>query len=276
MNITPAISSQVFGRGSLGEKQVWMTREFGFSALEIYGVPPHFDCGNLDQVHEVAAALRKHEVTPAALHSSYKMTMEGETKAKSVSLSFGNPKKRLYSLDIIYQAVEAAEIIGAKTVIVHFGVFGDKVKGDVLSNIISALILIEEYISGKDVRIAFENVATPVSMSGYISYTLTKYDFKSMGVCLDLGHANINEDSALAVENCGDKLFHIHASDNTGVNDSHLLPTEGKVDWTRVMNALSKANYEGYFVFETRSRMQPDELLPKCLEIYDKLLGMVM
>lgn len=275
MNIIPAISSQAFGRGPLGERQIWMVRECGFSALEVYGVSPHFDCGNMDQVHTVAAALKKYNVAPAALHSSYKMIMEGDGKAKSVSLSFGNPKKRLYSLEIIHQAIEAAEIIGAKNVIVHFGVFGDKVKGDVLSNIISALILLEEFISGRDVEIAFENVATPVSMSGYISYTLKKFDFKSMGICLDIGHANINEDSALAIENCGDRLMHIHASDNTGVNDAHLLPMEGKVDWGRVMNALKKADYDGYFVFETRSREQPDILLPKCINIFSNLMELV-
>lgn len=272
LSITPAISTQTFGNTALTEKHIWMAREYGFKAVEIYGVPPHFDASHKDNVHKISAAIKKYELQPAALHSSYKITMKNPADDKPLSLSFGNPQKRGHSLDAIKYAIDAAADIGTKIVVVHFGVFGDKARGDVLSNIISALILIEQHLEGTDVRIAFENVATPLSMSGYISYALEKFAFKNMGVCIDIGHANINEDSATAIENAGKRLLHIHASDNAGSSDSHLLPLEGKVDWKRVMTALKNANYNGYFVFEPRARTQPEELFPKCLEIFSNLM----
>ncbi|MBR3714911.1 MAG: sugar phosphate isomerase/epimerase [Clostridia bacterium] len=76
-------------------------------------------------------------------------------------------------------------------------------------------------------------------------------DKLGMGICWDFGHANISgvkQSEALAY--VGKRLKVIHVNDNVGIEDEHILPFTGNVDWRDAMHGLSLAEYEGLFNFE--------------------------
>jgi len=270
----PGISTQIFGEKPLEAGHLRMIRDAGFDAAEIYGVPPHFDCFDTENIKNIAGSFRQAGLVPAAVHAPYMEPPERTLKGKALSLSLGNASRRARALSIVRAAIEAAKVVGSKTVVVHFGFFGDVARGEVLSNIISSLILLEEDLKGSGISIAFENVATPISVCSYMLYLLDKYDFRSMGICVDIAHANLNEDPSYAIESCRKKLIHIHASDNLGAMDEHLYPTEGSVRWPRVMAALKKIRYDGCFTFEPRKDADPVDILSRCRQLYDILLSM--
>ena len=65
------------------------------------------------------------------------------------------------------------------------------------------------------------------------------------------------------------QAFHIH--DNNGVNDQHLAPYMGILDWDRFMEGLKLLNYRGALCFETdgavwafHKELLPDELRLIC------------
>ncbi len=76
-------------------------------------------------------------------------------------------------------------------------------------------------------------------------------DALGMGICWDFGHANISglkQSEALAY--VGKRLKVIHVNDNGGIEDEHILPFTGNVDWKDAMHGLALAEYEGLFNFE--------------------------
>lgn len=69
--------------------------------------------------------------------------------------------------------------------------------------------------------------------------------------CLDTGHALMLgvKPQAFALK-LGKRLKILHAQDNDGRHDQHLLPGLGKVDWPKFLKALKQAKYEGSFSLE--------------------------
>jgi L-ribulose-5-phosphate 3-epimerase len=112
-----------------------------------------------------------------------------------------------------------------------------------------------------DMGMAIENMADFYSSTIKRRYA-AHYDdlielvdsFKSshVGVCWDFGHANImGFNQVRALEKIGSRLNATHVNDNFGIDDAHLLPFSGNIDWHPIMKVLKKINYDGDFTYET-------------------------
>ena len=83
----------------------------------------------------------------------------------------------------------------------------------------------------------------------------------SAGFHLDIGHANlrlglgeVNRTKAL-LEAHGDRLAHVHVSDNRGgAEDLHLPLGAGMIDWSQSIALLKGAGYDGTVTLEVFSR----------------------
>jgi sugar phosphate isomerase/epimerase len=78
---------------------------------------------------------------------------------------------------------------------------------------------------------------------------------------LDVGHANLrlgrgepNRTEAL-LDAFGDRLSHVHVSDNTGgTEDRHLPLGAGHIDWKKAIRLLKQRGYDGTVTLEVFSR----------------------
>jgi len=80
-----------------------------------------------------------------------------------------------------------------------------------------------------------------------------KYDvneFKNIGFCLDIGHANINGKIEKYILELFDKIINIHVHDNDGFFDSHQIVGKGKVDWYKIIEILKRKEYKNYMTME--------------------------
>lgn len=69
--------------------------------------------------------------------------------------------------------------------------------------------------------------------------------------CLDIGHAAlVSEDIPNFIEKLGTRLFALHIHDNDLLDDSHMLPFLMKIDFDSFAKALSDFSYQGDFTFE--------------------------
>jgi sugar phosphate isomerase/epimerase len=97
-----------------------------------------------------------------------------------------------------------------------------------------------------------------------------------LGVCLDVGHANVNKlDPSLFVENLGESLVATHIHDNNGFEDQHLPPLMGSIDWNKLVNAFSKINYRKPLILEVHEygRLDLDDnVLRASSTLMDKLI----
>lgn len=83
-----------------------------------------------------------------------------------------------------------------------------------------------------------------------------------MRICWDFGHANLMHfDQAEAVRYLGKRICCTHVHNNNGVDDLHLTPETGTVDWTRVMPALASIGFDGPLTLETHCYHTDDDLL---------------
>lgn len=76
-------------------------------------------------------------------------------------------------------------------------------------------------------------------------------DVPGLEICWDQEHSSImNQDILSSLQLIGSHLKATHISDYTNPRDIHLLPFMGKSNWSEIMNAFKKVNYQGDFDLE--------------------------
>jgi sugar phosphate isomerase/epimerase len=80
-------------------------------------------------------------------------------------------------------------------------------------------------------------------------------DTLGIGVCWDFGHAHLSGlKQSKALEYVGKRLKVVHINDNGGIEDDHVMPFSGGVNWKDAMHGLALAGYDGLFNFELSVR----------------------
>lgn len=81
--------------------------------------------------------------------------------------------------------------------------------------------------------------------SGEVAEFVRSFQSDNMRACIDLNHANINEDLVQAIRNFTGIIACVHISDNHGRKEEHLLPGEGIIDFPPAFKALREAGFVG-------------------------------
>jgi sugar phosphate isomerase/epimerase len=72
-----------------------------------------------------------------------------------------------------------------------------------------------------------------------------------LGFHLDVGHAHVARlDLAEVLAALGDRLCHVHLSDNRGRADDHMPIGAGTIDWPAALGALKASGYDGTITLE--------------------------
>lgn len=256
-----ALSTYFFINERLGREHALMIRAFGIEGVELWGMPPHLDCREPDDWKRIVKYMTEEGVSVDAVHGPFYETLSDAGRNRWLSISHPNDKLRLKAVDMLKRTAELMADLRDCVMVVHFGVYGDDNRQ--LDSLLSSLINLEDFLSGTHVRIAFENVCSPLSLSRMMRDTLEQFDFQNLGVCIDTGHANLNEEPVAAIHNAGDRLLHIHASDNKGAEDEHLVPFEGGIHWDELAEAVRSVYFKGCFTIETMCKGDQEEGLKK-------------
>lgn len=76
-----------------------------------------------------------------------------------------------------------------------------------------------------------------------------------LGFHLDVGHANIGGDKLEGLlKHLGNRLVHVHLSDNNGRSDQHTALGAGMIDWPRTIRMLRQSGYNDTITLEVFSR----------------------
>ena len=108
-----------------------------------------------------------------------------------------------------------------------------------------------DYADKLGIKVAFENT----KMKGYLEYLLKNIKNDNVGICFDSGHYHCHFKDDFDFSLFKDKIFCVHIHDNYGKIDDHLLPYDGTLDYSKVINGLKSANYKGYTTLEICYRM---------------------
>jgi sugar phosphate isomerase/epimerase len=153
----------------------------------------------------------------------------------------------------LVRAQEAAETLGAATVVVHPPFRWQR---DYARDFITG---IEQMSNETAVRFAVENMF-PLRARGRAvvpyspDYDPSEEDFRHF--TLDLSHTAVAQNDALEMAaRMGDRLAHIHIADGLGTaRDEHLVPGRGEQPCAELLESLAARGFDGTVVVEINTR----------------------
>jgi sugar phosphate isomerase/epimerase len=164
--------------------------------------------------------------------------------------------QRVWSTDPwakLVRAKEAAERVGAPTVVVHppFRWQRDYARG-----FVEGLARMQ---GETEVVFAVENMFPWRARSREVAAYSPHWDLLELDVpstTLDLSHTSVSDSDALEMlDALGDRLAHVHLADGSGSNkDEHLVPGRGGQPCADVLERLARQGYAGTVVLEVNTR----------------------
>ncbi len=274
-----SLSTHLFVYHDIDDYIASLFHRFGFQCAEIWAMPPHFPYRDPEAADRIAAALSGRGVRTASVHAPLYPDVRTYRKDRWYSLCSEDEEHRRESVAAAAAAGAWLARNGGGTLVLHTSFpaadWYPRRWGAFLGSMNE---LLDRVPAGT--RLAVEN--TPLS-SGAVDIILdlvALYPPERVGICLDLGHANIQGDVPSAIREASPRLIHVHASDNDAESDDHLVPGRGSIPWNPVFDALQGAGYSGPFTVELRDYVRGDapryrsfeDLLADCRTSLDRYL----
>lgn len=275
-----SLSTHLFVFREIDEEIASLPARFGFSAVEIWAMPPHFPYNDPEAAGTIAARFARHGVRVISLHAPLYPDVRSYKKDRWFSLSTREEPHRAVSVDATAAAGRWLAGNGGGTLVVHTHFPAEGWYPERWGAFRRSMDELLESVPG-NVRFAVENTPLP---SGHVSVILDivgRYPADRVGICLDLGHANIEGDAPAAVRTAAPRLIHLHASDNGSARDDHLVPGRGSIPWVQTISALSDVGFDGAFTVELRDYTRGDaplyrgfeEILTECRGALERYLA---
>lgn len=164
--------------------------------------------------------------------------------------------QRVWSTDPwtkLTRAQEAAEKVGAPTVVVHPPFLWQR---DYARGFAEGLVRMQEET---DVVFAVENMFPWKARGREITAYLPHWDPVDQpypAVTLDLSHTSVSGSDALAdAVALGERLAHVHLADGLGSNrDEHLVPGRGEQPCVELLERLADLRFAGTVILEVNTR----------------------
>ncbi len=171
-------------------------------------------------------------------------------------------------LDAVNEAIAAAQIVGAKNLVVTTG---NEVVGlsrqEQHANIVKALRAAAPLVEESGIRLVIEPLNILVNHKGYFLTTtkeaveiIQKVGSPNVLVLYDIYHQQITEGNIInTIRNNISFIGHIHVADVPG----RKQPGTGEINYRNVFKAIRDVGYEGYVVIESGLSEDVDLVCPK-------------
>lgn len=213
----------------------------GAQAVEIFAARQHFDYTSREHVNELRNWFRSNQLLPFSMHAPLYPDREmGRSGAPAVSLLHPEKARRIDSMDEIKRALEVAEHIPLRNLIVHLGERTDAWSPRSMEYAITALEHLGAFARPLGVRLLVENLLSDPTTPEHLVTILEMGHQDNVGICLDLGHAHITVGVGAAISTLSKRIVSVHVHDNQGLKDEHLWPGDGTIDWAATVEALKQ------------------------------------
>ena len=217
----------------------------GAQGVEIFAARQHFDYASREHVSELADWFSSNTLTPFSMHAPLFPDREmGRAGAPAVNVLHPEKARRIDSMDEIKRALEAAERIPFKNLVMHLGERDDTWSPRTMEYAETALEHLGAFARPLGVRLLVENLLSEATTPERLLTILEMGHLPNVDVCLDMGHAHINQSVPDAIATLGNRIGSVHVHDNHGTKDEHLWPGDGTIDWpgaAKALNGLAKS-----------------------------------
>ena len=242
----------------LGREQLREVSGAGFDAIELFALRTHVDYHNESAIADLQQELAAACVVLDSVHAPVSEGVTAGRWGASLNLASPDDASRQHAVDETLRALHIARRLPFSVLVVHPGVARAQQQTPADNNRDAARRSIETIVKAAEplgVTVAVELIpnalSKPESLVHFIEDVL---ETGAASICLDLGHAHLGGDVVDAIETVSEHIAAVHAHDNRGREDDHLLPFEGTIDWPAALTTLQKVGYEAPIVLEIAAR----------------------
>jgi sugar phosphate isomerase/epimerase len=252
-----AISSHVFLEHRLHPGLLDVFARAGAQGVELFAARQHFDYTSRTHVRELAEWFRDNSTEAFSMHAPLFSDLEmGRGGSPAVNVIHPEKSRRIDAMDEVKRALEAAEEIPFRYLVLHLGEREDTWGPRALEHSITALEHLRAFASPLGVKLLVENLQGEVAEPAHLVEILSAGHFQDIGVCLDVGHAHLGEGVGAALSALGPRIRSSHLHDNKGDKDTHLWPGDGTIDWDEALCGLKAAQQTPAGVLEIHYGLQ--------------------
>lgn len=278
----PAISTHVFLQQRLHPGLLDALHNTGAQSIELFAARHHFDYTDRSAVRDVATWFRSTGVA-ATLHQPIYFTDRGSGQwsrhvAPNINLIDPEKSHRIAAMDEVKRALESAEQIPISTCVLHLGQKDDPWDTRALENSLTAIEHLKAFAHPLGVRLLIENLQNEITTPEHILEILRAGHFDRVGVCLDIGHANLSRpENNIGIDEAFQllkpRIAQLHLQDNHGTKDDHLWPGTAAIDWQNAAKQIATlpANTPGILDIAHDLEETPDSVTKKAGEAFDLL-----
>jgi sugar phosphate isomerase/epimerase len=245
------ISTHVFLRQRLHPGLLDALAKGGAQGIEIFAARQHFDYTGKPHVKEIALWFAANPVVPFSLHMPiYGDTEMGRSGAPGINVVHPEKSRRIDAMDEVKRALETAEEMPLRYLILHLGEREDRWSPRTLEHAMTAIEHLQAFSRPLGVKLLLENITNEVTEAPNLVEIIRIGHFKEVGVCLDTGHAHMGGGITAAIAELLPLIRSAHIHDNHGQKDEHLWPGDGTIAWAETMQELRAAPHLAAAVLE--------------------------
>jgi len=235
----PVLSTHLFLKQRLHPGLLDIAARSGAQGIELFAARQHFDYTSREHVSELASWFASNALESFSMHAPLYPDREmGRAGAPAVNVVHPDKSRRIDAMDEIKRALEVAEHIPIKKLVVHLGEANDDWSMRTMEFATTALEHLGAFARPLGVRVLVENLTSDATTPEHLMTIFEMAHLDQIDVCLDLGHAHISPGVTEAIAILGKRIAQLHVHDNHGLRDEHLWPGDGTIDWSATLDAL--------------------------------------
>jgi sugar phosphate isomerase/epimerase len=267
------ISTHVFLRSRLHPGLLDIFARAGAQGVELFAARQHFDYTSRAHIREIADWFKGNPVDAFSMHSPMYPDLEmGRGGAPAVNVIHPEKSRRIDAMDEIKRALEVAEQVPFRYLIIHLGEREDAWSPRSLENSLTALEHLRAFANPLGVKLLVENIQNEVTQPRNLLEILNVGHFKDIGVCLDTGHAHLGDGVVTTISELRPLIRSSHLHDNKGDRDAHLWPGDGTIAWDEAIGELKSAPQAPAGVLEIHYALEetPESVVSKAQAAFEK------
>jgi sugar phosphate isomerase/epimerase len=265
------LSTSLFAEERLNSHILDKILAVGLRDLEIMAARQHLDYHDLNQVKDVAHWFSDHAVTLHSLHAPLFSDWNwGRSGGLLISVANLERRARIASMDEIKRALEVAEHLPFRYLVLHLGVPDELYDLNKFDAAFTSIEHLNIFAKERGAQILLENIPSELSAPERI-LTFFQYTRLDLKVCFDTGHAHLTGGVQAAFGTLRERIATIHLHDNHGEKDEHLLPFDGDIDWVQTIRDFRAADTQFPILFEVNGERHEPGVLARVPEVMARL-----
>ena len=244
----------------------------GFRQIELFAARQHLDYHDKNHVRDVAQWFADHDIKLHSLHAPLYADFDwGRSGGPPLSVASLERRQRIQSMDEIKKAVEVADLLPFRYLILHVGLPNEEYDLAKFDAAFTSIEHLKIFAKERGAQVLLENtpneLSTPERLLEFISYTR----MEDLKICFDTGHAHMTGGVRPAFQTLRDRIVSTHIHDNRREKDDHFMPFDGEIDWEQTVRDFRAVDGQFPVLFELRHYGPKLSSLTRLREVMDRI-----